>query len=508
MKAYRLLLPVCALLLVLSSSTTQIVAQELPGTPDSLYSEILGEQRAIQIVYPNQHEPESSDIYPVVYVLDGEWNTGHMEYIRNFLVQEKFIPNLLIVALPNTYINNVNQRDRDFLTKSPSPNYSSGEVEKFTKFLRSELIPYIEANYPAGEDRILFGHSHGGQFTVNTFLNNTDLFDAYLATDPSLQWGDQYFVKQAQEKLQDLETKNKVLWLAGISRTAPYMGISAIDTVFQQQAPDNLFWEIATYPNETHNSVRFKGIFDGLKFIFDGYNKKLVFHPMNGILMEGASTPLFTEFEYEDARYTTDGSDPTAESEPLTMGASISAPATVIAQSFSGNPKYAKTVTGEFTVGKPWPAVKKPRRIESGGLQYSYYEGSWTSLPDFQALKPISNGRTGPDFTLDQFPRTNDFGLILKGFFKAEQTGHYVFAMDSDDGSRLFIDGKMILEHDGLHGTGNIQSYILPLEEGFHPVRLEYFQAGQDRNLQVYIVTPDNQEPRPIPLEFQFSKKP
>lgn len=488
---------------LLCFSPLSVFAQELPGIADSLYSDILSEQRAIQVVFPENYDADSDETLEVIYLLDGEWNTGHYEYLRNFLVQEGFIPNFLIVALPNTYLENVNQRDRDFLGETTSQNSQSGEAEKFSAFLKNELIPYIENKYPVNGGCILYGHSYGGLYSVYAFLNHPEVFDGFIATDPSLWWGNRRMIQLASKRVGDPVYQNKALWIAGISNTAEGMGILAMDSVLQAVDSPGLHWQVKHYPNETHNSVRLKGIYDGLKFMYNGYNNHLAFHPMSGILLEGAATPLLIQSDFQEVRYTTDGSEPLPSSSELKEGVSVQAPAQVVAKPFSGRNKYAKKVTGIFEVGKAWPASAKPEGAIQGGVAYRLYEGEWELLPDFSQLAPVETGHLDENFNFNRFPLHN-FGLVFDGYLEITEAGHYIFGIDSDDGARLFINGKKIIDNDGLHGSGNPKSYILPLEVGFYPLRLEYFQREGGRELDFMYLPPGIFQPQQIPLERQY----
>jgi enterochelin esterase-like enzyme len=109
MKAYPLLL--IATLLIQTS-----VAQDLPQKKDSIYSAILQEQRTLQVILPSNYNP--SQVYDVLYVLDGEWGTLTFYNIRRFLQSVGFAPPAIIVGLPNTYKDNVNMRDRDLFLQN------------------------------------------------------------------------------------------------------------------------------------------------------------------------------------------------------------------------------------------------------------------------------------------------------------------------------------------------------------------------------------------------------
>jgi hypothetical protein len=65
------------------------------------------------------------------------------------------------------------------------------------------------------------------------------------------------------------------------------------------------------------------------------------------------------------------------------------------------------------------------------------------------------------------------------------EDGEYIFALDSDDGSRLSLDGKKLIEYDGIHGVGRPQRTSATLKAGRHPLRVDYFQGRFGKGLQI-----------------------
>jgi hypothetical protein len=168
--------------------------------------------------------------------------------------------------------------------------------------------------------------------------------------------------------------------------------------------------------------------------------------------------------------------------------------------------RFNKATVGEFKVGKALPAVAKPGNITPGGLNYSYYEGWSNVLPDFRNMKPVRTGIAGKEFDVNNMPRSSDFSTLLEGYIEIQKEGQYIFVLDSDDGSKLFLGDHLLIDYDGTHGNGKPKSYLVPLEKGFYPVRLEYFQQGGGAHLSLHYVLPGEEQPRLIPLELQYSK--
>ena len=480
-------------------------AQDLPGKKDSIQSVILNEKRVIQVVLPEKYKPGSKDKYDVLYVLDGDWNTKTMTDVERFIEGEAYMPPTIIIGVLNV------DRDRDLTPTHVSDNKTSGGADKFLGFLKNELIPYVDKTYPSNGDNTIFGHSFGGLFVMYALLNEPQVFKSYIAADPSFWWDKGYMNKVAIDKLPGLANLNKTLYISG-REGQPYqgMGIVSMDGILKIKAPAGFVWKDLAYPDETHGSVRLKSMYDGLKFTYAGYNSKAVeFHPMNGIMLKDEPIKIWYFNDTSKVRYTIDGTEPTLTSSKMGAQITLSAPAKFTAKQFSNRDRYDKVTTGDFKDGKVWPAIIKLKNIKPGGFHYAYYEGEWDKLPDFKTLKPVKTGITDTSFNIDKFPRQNNFALLIEGYMEAKEDGYYIFGLDSDDGSKLYLNNQLLIDFDGLHGSGDGKSYILPLQKGFYPIKIEYFQKDGGRKLDLKYLTPPIKlrEPISIPLELQYSRK-
>ncbi len=119
-------------------------------------------------------------------------------------------------------------------------------------------------------------------------------------------------------------------------------------------------------------------------------------------------------------------------------------------------------------------------------LEYRFYRDTWQRLPDFEQLKAETSARAEyPYFDIRVATRPEYFGLVFTAVLKVPADGSYSFTLDSDDGSRLLLDGKVLLEHDGIHGQGDAKTAKVELKQGRVPIRLEYFQAQAGQGLSV-----------------------
>lgn len=130
-----------------------------------------------------------------------------------------------------------------------------------------------------------------------------------------------------------------------------------------------------------------------------------------------------------------------------------------------------------------------PTAQERTGIAYAYYEGDWSSLPDFESLTPTETGATE---AIDVAPRRRDdqFALRFEGVLKIEQAGEYAFHLGSDDGSRLSIDSSVVIEQNRIQGF-TWTSAKRRLEAGAHHIQVDYFEQAGEQQLELEWQGPD-----------------
>jgi predicted alpha/beta superfamily hydrolase len=137
------------------------------GEARSFHSAILDEDRELQIALPETYG-RTAMAYPVLFLLDGSSHLLHATATTRFLASARGrIPEMIVVALPNT------NRNRDM---TPGPGATT-----FQRVLAEEINPWVERNFRAAPERILFGHSLSASFAVHTLLNRPELFRGYVA---------------------------------------------------------------------------------------------------------------------------------------------------------------------------------------------------------------------------------------------------------------------------------------------------------------------------------------
>ncbi len=117
------------------------------------------------------------------------------------------------------------------------------------------------------------------------------------------------------------------------------------------------------------------------------------------------------------------------------------------------------------------------------GLSYEYYEKSLPELPEFDRLTPDATGTT-ETFTLAVAKRKGDFALRFRGILTVPTDGDYKFYTTSDDGTRLSIDEKVVVENNGIHPAQE-RSAPVKLSAGDHTITLLYFDGGGQTAMKI-----------------------
>jgi len=261
------------------------------GHKDSIHSEVLNQSREFYVVLPEDYIEGSDTTYPVVYLLDGDVMLNALNTVYSYY-NGGFMPEMILVG-----ISNAENRTRDLTTSELSErrgqayHQENGGADKFSSFIESELIPFVEKNYPVTDYRTLIGHSYGGLFTVNMLLKHTDLFENYIAIDPSMDWDEQKLLHESKEILSQKSFKGKSLFVSLGGQLHMADTDITIDNVMKDTTELTLFarsnielsklveankdnelnfqWEF--YPNDLHGTIPLPSIMDGMIGLFSWY---------------------------------------------------------------------------------------------------------------------------------------------------------------------------------------------------------------------------------------------
>jgi predicted alpha/beta superfamily hydrolase len=237
------------------------------GESFTLEARTLGEVRRINVYRPPSYADSADSPRPVLYMPDGGIGEDflHVAGLLEVSVGNGTMRPFLLVGIENT------QRRRDLTGPSANPEDRKiaprvGGSAAFRSFIRSELMPVIRARYRTTGETAIMGESLAGLFVVETLFDDPDLFDTYIAFDPSLWWNDSALVKRALPRISPAGHRPRMLYMANSSdeslspvlaerfRKGSLAGLSVVDDPM---------------PAETHATIYHPAALRAVRRLFD-----------------------------------------------------------------------------------------------------------------------------------------------------------------------------------------------------------------------------------------------
>ncbi len=287
------------------SSSGQLVI----GRVDSLYSNVLGEQRDIWIYLPDGIR--EGERYPVIYLLDPSAHFHVATGILGLLSKWRMPPSIVVgIDTGGDRIGDLTPTHVPFHRGHNSE--TSGGAPEFARFIQTELQPYIFSRYPADDINTIIGHSTGGLFVIYAYLHHSELFDNYLAIEPSLWWDGEVLVSESETILAVEDRQDRHLNVA-VANSTDFDTLSVrLDTeIDTEQLRANLrfrdvlranddradfHWEY--FGTEDHSSVVVPGLYNGLRTLFSWYTftERWRFNTPDQYTAEELTGPFYTHF--------------------------------------------------------------------------------------------------------------------------------------------------------------------------------------------------------------------
>ncbi len=141
-----------------------------------------------------------------------------------------------------------------------------------------------------------------------------------------------------------------------------------------------------------------------------------------------------------------------------------------------------------------YPILTPSSTIDDLGVsEQPYYSGT------ISAVHAPNEGYMGPVPT--------NFYVEIQGFLNIQESDNYVLRLISDDGSKLYLDGELLIDNDGLHGVEARDSELI-LDAGSYPIRLAFFQSGGGAALSLQWARHGDNKFSVIPSEvFTFNQE-
>ncbi|MBR7634650.1 alpha/beta hydrolase [Janthinobacterium lividum] len=239
------------------------------GESFNIDSQALKEKRHINVYMARAWDTPPDAPLPVLYMPDGGVAEDflHVAGLLQVSVANGTMRPFMLVGMQNT------QRRRDLT--GPTENAEDrkiapvvGGASAYRAFIRDELMPEIKRRYRTTGETAIVGESLGGLFVVETYLLEPQLFDHYLAFDPSLWWNHGALPRQAAALLAKGAPGKHSLYMASSSEAGIAIEVQRLADVLQKQAPPGLQWHLEKMPEETHGTIYHPAALKAFRSVF------------------------------------------------------------------------------------------------------------------------------------------------------------------------------------------------------------------------------------------------
>lgn len=238
------------------------------GETFTINSKVLNETRRINAYLPPAYTESSKTRLPVLYMPDGGIAEDflHVAGLVQVLAGNGTMRPFILVGIENT------ERRRDLTGPTKNENDKKiaarvGGSAAFRKFIRDELIPQIKMRYRTTDETAIVGESLAGLFVIETFLLEPDLFDTYIAFDPSLWWNDHKLIEGAAERLRARPGLEKMLYFASSGEDTAEI-TQRFAEILGKNAPAGIGWHYEKLPDEKHSTIYHPAALKAFRAVF------------------------------------------------------------------------------------------------------------------------------------------------------------------------------------------------------------------------------------------------
>jgi predicted alpha/beta superfamily hydrolase len=236
-----------------------------------LKSSHTGKEYEIDVFLPLDYH-QSTQRYPVIYVLDAEYNFGCVAYITRRLIKNKdILPVLLVgIAFDTDEKDYYDRRMYDSTPESKIHGYGTGGARPFTQFIETELIPFIEKDYRTlKDDRTIIGLSISGFYCCYLLFKHPGLFQKFIIVSPSLWFSGKVAFEYEEEYSKISKSLPVGIYLASGGLEGPNIKDNSIQMgrILEARKYQGLKLKSAILEGEHHRSVFPLAFTRGLQFL-------------------------------------------------------------------------------------------------------------------------------------------------------------------------------------------------------------------------------------------------
>lgn len=249
------------------------------GITDRITSKELGEERVLNIYFPEGYKKNDTTRYPVTYLLDGSADEDFIHVVGLFQFNSfewiNRVPKSIVVGIATM------DRRRDFtypttIEKDKKQYPTTGHSDTFIRFLEKELQPFIEKKYKANASKTIIGQSLGGLLATEILLKKPSLFNKYIIVSPSLWWDNGSLLNQSSPLLLESFSQHTDVYI-GVGRE----GLTPTEAPRVMEVDANLLADkvkatkskaVTVYfdylPGEDHATIMHQAVSNALRMLY------------------------------------------------------------------------------------------------------------------------------------------------------------------------------------------------------------------------------------------------
>jgi len=234
------------------------LAQEavLPHQTFTIESAAVHETRRVNVYTPPGYDAAPGTRFDVLYMPDGgvDEDFPHVVATADSAIRAGEMRPVIVVGIVNT------ERRRDMTGPTSVARDSAiaprvGGSAAFRRFIATELIPEVGRRYRVSEHRAIIGESLAGLFIVETFFEQPELFDTYIALDPSLWWNGEALVRSAGDRLGERRDLRAAFFFSSSDEEGIALPSGRLARTLRDLAPLGVHWEYTPLTNLTHGTI-------------------------------------------------------------------------------------------------------------------------------------------------------------------------------------------------------------------------------------------------------------
>ncbi len=234
------------------------------GQKARIHSTVLDKEILLSIHVPEDYD-SSDERYPVLYTFQTHFEQASGA-VKN-LYDYELIPKMIVARIDNYEFGYLTPTEVD-----NDPN--SGQADRFLRFFKEELFPFMDGRYRTHPYRVVFSNSWGAMFAAYAILAKPDIFNAAIASIPWIPYdGEKRYMINNIEKFLGQSEYHNFIYMTMDDESEILPDLEIFLQVLKKIPKLGLDWEYHYWPEEDHASTPYRSVYSGLRTLFQGWNE-------------------------------------------------------------------------------------------------------------------------------------------------------------------------------------------------------------------------------------------